>query len=223
MAETDDDAIAGRFLPLPAALAYLEKHADAPAYAELLLQRGSAEGLIPYREHETEVHFPDRGNPRVPDRVFVPLPPPDGVEFWRIAPFGDSSRLKFDRKRSEVTRIDHAAQNLDGTWCEHRIVCKRGVRFSEGGLKRILQSEGLLPSAAAPAPPGSSGQPQKKETAASWVPKAAILHPRQEGWTASRWAQHLTLHAPGGAEDGWDQRTILNELSKQGFTKKPVS
>jgi hypothetical protein len=126
MAETDDDVNAGHFLSLSPALAYLEKGTKSPAYAELLLRNGCAEEVIRYREYETEVHFPVRGKPRVLGRVFVPCLPPDSADFWRIDPLDDSAQLEFDRKRAEVTRIDHAAQNLDGTWREYRIVRKRG-------------------------------------------------------------------------------------------------
>jgi hypothetical protein len=152
MAETDDNDNARRFLSLPDTLAFLEQHTGSSAYAELLLREGAASGLIRCRERETEVHFPDRGNLRVLGRVYVPHPPLQGAEFWRVSPLDNSAQLKFDRRRAEITRIDHAAQTLDGTWCEHRIVRKRGVRFSEDDLRAMLQLEGLLLPGDAPPP-----------------------------------------------------------------------
>jgi hypothetical protein len=150
VAETDDDVIAGRFLPLPFARAYLEPHTTR-AYAELLLRRGLASGFIGYLTHETEVHFPDRGKSPAPGRVLVRPPPVDGVGFWRVAPFQDNVQPEIDWERSEAVRTDHACQMPDGTWQEHRIVRLRGVRVSEDDLKEILQAEQLLPPAQQPA------------------------------------------------------------------------
>jgi hypothetical protein len=175
MAETDDDDNAGRFLSLPATLACLEQHTGPLAYAELLLRDGCASGLIRYREHETEVHFPDREKPRVPGRMYAPHPPPEGAAFWRVSPLDNSSQLKFDRRRAEVTRIDHASQNLDGTWCEHRIVRKRGVRFSEEDLKAMLQLEGFLrPSDALPPLPSAPATPAATEAGDTGAVSGAV-------------------------------------------------
>jgi hypothetical protein len=109
-----------------------------------------AGGFIRYRETETEVHFPDRGKPRVPGRVLVPPPPHGGANFWQVGPFDESSQLEIDRTRSEATRIDHAVQLFDGTWQEYRIVRKRGITVSQDDLDAVLRSERLVFAKVAP-------------------------------------------------------------------------
>ena len=193
MAKTTD-VIAGRLLPLPAALAYLEQHTKSPAYAELLLTSGLASGLIRYRAHETEVHFPDPRKSPVPGRVLVLPPPHGGAGFWRTNLSPDNPQLKIDWERSEATRIDHAYQTLDGAWQEHRIVCLRGVHVSEDHLKKILQSEQLLPPADVPAsPPPTSPLPATASTTATpatmTAKEAARLDPKQ-------WAFHAPARFP---------------------------
>jgi hypothetical protein len=144
MAGIDADINARPLLSLSAARAYLEQHTKSrPPYAELLLRQGLAGELIRYCAHEVEVHFPDRGKPRVLARMLVPPPPIAGAGFWKIARFDDSSQLEFIWDRSEAVRTDHAAQMLDGAWREHRIVRLHDVRVPQEDLDVTLQLEGL--------------------------------------------------------------------------------
>jgi hypothetical protein len=235
MAETDDDDNAGRFLSLPLARVYLEQHTKSWAYAELLLRRGLASGFIRYHAHETEVHFPDRGKPLVPDRALVPAPPHDGAGFWRTDPFDENPRLEIEWERSDATRTDYAVQLLDGTWQTYRIVRKRGIRVSQNDLDEILQSEQLVPAKAtatlvssvptvqptAQPPPGSvpeptspQSQPQskpKRVTLKSWVPEADAHYAKTPGQLQSARAKDLHRHIP--ADKSWTVRAIANELS----------
>jgi hypothetical protein len=234
MVQTDDDVSAGRFLSLPFARAYLEQHTRARPYAELLLQRGLASGFIRYHEHETEVHFPDRGKPQVPARVLVPAPPHDGAGFWRTDPFDENPRLEIEWERSDATRTDYAVQLLDGTWQTYRIVRKRGIRVSQNDLDEILQLEQLVPVRATatlvssvptvqptvqpppsvPEPTSPQSQPQSKPrriTLKSWVPEADAHYAKTPGQSQSKRAEDLHRHIP--ADKSWTVRAIANELS----------
>jgi hypothetical protein len=235
MVQTDDDVSAGRFLSLPFARAYLEQHTRARPYAELLLQRGLASGFIRYHAHETEVHFPDRGKPPVPDRVLVPAPPHDGAGFWRTDPFDENPRLEIEWERSDATRTDYAVQLLDGTWQTYRIVRKRGIRVSQDDLDAMLEVEQLMParvtatlvssvptvqpppiSVPEPTPPPlqPQSQPQpkpKRVTLKSWVPEADAHYAKTPGQLQSERAKDLHRHIP--ADKSWTVRAIANELS----------
>jgi hypothetical protein len=62
--------------------------------------------------------------------------------------------------------------------------------------------------------PQPQSGPKPKETAASWVDKAVVRHPKPEpNWTDARYAQYLQLLTPD--TEKWDWRTIANELSKR--------
>jgi hypothetical protein len=200
MAETDDDDNAGRFLSLPAARAYLvEQCMGPPAYAELLLRTGLENDVIHYCEHEPEVRWPDRGEPRVQGRVLVPASSYRGAEFWRVSPFDDSSQVKIDWERSEATRIDHATQNRDGTWCEFRIVRKRGIRVSENDLKKVLQMERRRLPPITTVPLSSPPPPLTSREAARLDPKSWLVHapdrfPEREGESREEYFKRVAQH-----------------------------
>jgi hypothetical protein len=147
--------------------------------------------------------------------------------FWRCE---SHSRITVDWENSSATRVGPPfvvrRDVEEDTWpfflLDQPIISlkMRLIWLHHGDVVAMLRVVRLLPPDVSAAPAAEAAQ---RETCASWVAKAVKLHPRQPDWTGSRWAQALAGHAPGGVEEGWDWRTILNELSNQDFIKNPVS